>query len=276
MGDGHLKSNNMKIRDLIIGIKGAGEQSSGIAWRLFRANIQNLFMMEKNAPLAIRRSVSFCEALYCDTKVVEGVTAEKIEDLNRIKSTWDRHHIAVLKDPKWHAIKKLSPHVVIDATIAKKNLGTSLGEAPLVIGLGPGFEAGKDVHMVIETHRGHNLGRVIYQGTALTNTGIPGNIDGFTIERILRAPMGGTFESEYDIGMAVTKGQVVAMVAGHPVTAKISGVIRGLIKPGTRVGKGLKVGDIDPRGDASFCHTLSDKSRALGGAVLEAILKTYN
>jgi xanthine dehydrogenase accessory factor len=182
----------------------------------------------------------------------------------------------VIADPGWKTTDKIKPDIMIDATIAKKNLGTTMYEAPLVIGLGPGFEAGRDVHMVIETNRGHNLGRVIVSGPAEKNTGIPGSINGFTWERVLRAPAEGPFNSNLHIGVTVKAGDVIGSVYKKNVTAEISGVLRGLIKPGTMVKKGLKIGDIDPRDDMEYCYTISDKSRAVGGGVLEAVLRRFN
>ncbi|THB77425.1 MAG: EF2563 family selenium-dependent molybdenum hydroxylase system protein [Desulfobacteraceae bacterium] len=266
----------MKLHELTVGIKGAGELASGIACRLFHANIRHIFMMERANPLAVRRHVSFCESVFSGTQTVEQVTAQKVESSRDIRLAWEKSRIAVLVDPEWLTIRAMTPDVVIDATIAKRNLGTSKDEAPLVIALGPGFEAGKDAHLVVETHRGHHLGRVIRKGPAQANTGIPGNIHGFTHERVLRAPADGFFESNHDLGMIVQQDETVGHVSGRPVTAKIPGVLRGLIKPGTTVSKGLKVGDIDPRAEPSFCRAVSDKSRALGGGVLEAILSVYN
>jgi xanthine dehydrogenase accessory factor len=170
----------------------------------------------------------------------------------------------------------MKPHVVIDAIIAKKNLGTSLSEASLTIGLGPGFEAGVDVHIVIETNRGHNLGRVISKGCAEANTGIPGSIGGFTIKRVLRSPCAGKFTSNLDIGAMVKKDQVVAHVDKQPVIAEIGGVLRGQIRNNTVVKDNLKIGDIDPRGKIEYCPSVSEKSRALGGSVLEAVLQKFN
>jgi len=174
----------INISELVIAIKGAGEMATGVAWRLFQSNFKNIFMMEVEAPLAVRREVSFCEALYDQKKTVEGVAAVRAEDESGIYTAWQKYQIAVIADPAWRMNDKIQPDIMIDATIAKKNLGTTMGEAALVIGLGPGFEAGRDVHLVIETNRGHNLGRVIVSGPAEKNTGIPGSINGFTRDRV--------------------------------------------------------------------------------------------
>ena len=258
-------------RQLILCIKGAGEMASGIAWCLHRAGFTRIFMVEIRNPLAVRRRVSFCEAVRLGEQNVEGITAVRAVTEEEVFQAFGRGQIPVIPDPDWEFIPRLGPDVVIDALIAKRNLGTRRDEAPLVLGLGPGFTAGEDVDQVIETHRGHDLGRIIEQGKALPNTGIPGNIGGFTSERVLRAPCNGTFESLLDIGDAVEAGRPVGRVNGSTIIARISGVLRGQIQPGTPVKAGLKLGDIDPRGDAEFCATISDKARTLGGAVIQAV-----
>ncbi len=267
---------SLKINELIIGIKGAGEIASGIAYRLFQSNIKNIFMMETENPLAVRRQVSFCEVVHDDKIIVEGVEAKKIISYDEINHAWSENKIPVIVDPDWDCIKNAKPHVVVDAIIAKKNLGTSLSEAPVVIGLGPGFEAGIDVHIAIETNRGHNLGRVILNGCPEPNTGIPGSSNGFTHERVLRAPCAGIFISDLNIGATVKKEQVVGHVDGQDVIAQIDGVLRGQIRNNTKVTDKLKIGDIDPRGEIQYCTTISEKARAIGGSVLEAVLNKYN
>ena len=265
-----------RIKDLVIAIKGAGEMATGTAWRLFQSNFTNIYMMEIPNTMAVRRQVSFCEAVHDGEIIVEGVRAKKSFHPDDFQGAWEDNSIPVIVDPEWNAIKNIRPHVVIDATIAKKNLGTNLSEAPLVIGLGPGFEAGKDVHRVIETNRGHNLGRVLINGCPEPNTGIPGSTSGYTHERVLRAPGPGTFHSDLTIGEMVKKGQVVGYVDDMPVRVQIDGVLRGQIRSNTRVENKLKIGDIDPRGNIEHCTTISDKARAVGGSVLEAILQKYN
>ena len=266
----------LKINELVIGIKGAGEIASGIACRLFQSNIKNIFMMETQNPLAVRRQVSFCEAIHDGKIIVEEVEAKKIISSDEINNAWQDNKIPVIVDPDWNCIKTVKPHVVIDAIIAKKNLGTSIPEAPVVIGLGPGFEAGKDVHIAIETNRGHNLGRVILNGCPEPNTGIPGATNGFTHERVLRAPCAGIFNSDLNIGAMIKKEQVVGNVDGQDVISKIDGVLRGQIRNNTKVTDKLKIGDIDPRGEIQYCTTISEKARAIGGSVLEAVLNKYN
>jgi xanthine dehydrogenase accessory factor len=250
--------------------------ASGVAWRLWQANIRHIFMLEVPQPLAVRREVSFCEALYGGKKEVDGVIAVRTEGKEEIQRAWAQGKIAVLVDPRWETIGALTPQVVIDAILAKKNLGTTMQEAPLVIGLGPGFSAGKDVHVIIETNRGHNLGRLIVSGAAEANTGIPGEIGGYAAERVLRAPRGGIFRTKRQIGELVRRGDIVGDVAGEELRAGIDGMIRGLLKEGTETPHGMKLGDIDPRGKREYCFTVSDKALAIGGAALEAILRMYN
>jgi len=263
------------LQEIIVGIKGAGEMASGVAWRLYMANIRRIYMMEVAQPLAVRRLVSFCEAVYDKTQTVEAVTAALVADKAAIHKAWADDRIAVIVDPGWSTLERIRPDVVVDAILAKKNLGTSVAEAPLVVGLGPGFRAGRDAHMVIETNRGHNLGRIITSGSAEPDTGVPGSISGYTRQRVLRGPVDGSFRSKAAIGGLAKKGDVVGHVDRSEVRAEIDGVIRGLIRSGTQVGKGMKIGDIDPRGDTRYCATISEKARAIGGAVLEAVLRAY-
>lgn len=267
---------SIPLRELVIAIKGAGEMATGVACKLFCANIRHIFMMEVETPLAVRRQVSFCEAVYDQSARVEGIEAQRADDPAQIREAWGKNRIPVIVDPSWKSLDILKPHVVIDAVIAKKNLGTALNDAPLVIGLGPGFEAGRDVHMVIETNRGHNLGRIITEGSAEPNTGIPGPISGFTRERVLWAPAVGVFTSDLSIGDQVRKGDVVGRVDHALVLAEIDGVIRGLIRNGSRVKAKLKIGDIDPRAKIEYCDSISEKARTIGGSVLEAVLRHYN
>lgn len=257
----------------IVGIKGGGEMATGIAVRLKRAGFSRIFMMEIEHPLAVRRMVSFSEAIHDTKTFVEGVEAVRTQDKKEIFTAWEEGQLAVLVDPEWTILEEIQTQVLIDATIAKRNLGTNIVDAPLVIGLGPGFTASVDVHKVIETMRGHDLGRVIEKGSAQANTGIPGNIGGYTVDRVLRAPANGVFHSEHKITDQIRVGDVICNVAGKKVVAKIDGIIRGLIREGTVVHEGAKIGDIDPRGRAEYCSTVSEKSRAIGGAVLEAILR---
>jgi xanthine dehydrogenase accessory factor len=262
--------------DLKIIMRGAGDLATGVALRLYRSGFRCLLLLETEHPLAVRRLVSFSEAINTGKVSIEDVTAMRIDDVEKIGQWQQQETIPVLIDPTGESIRKLQPDIVIDAIIAKRNLGTRIDDAELVIGLGPGFTAGKDVNCVIETKRGHNLGRVIYNGSAAPDTGIPGNIGGYTNERLLRAPNAGIFETNFNIGDRVSKGECVATVDSSPVITNISGVIRGLLRSTTPVDKSTKLGDIDPRGKAAFCTTASDKAMAVGGGVLEAILNSYN
>jgi len=264
------------MQKITIILRGAGDLATGVALRLHRAGFRNLLLLEIEHPLAVRRLVSFSEAVTLGAVSVEGIRAEKIAT-DDAGDPWRRDGvIPVLVDPEGKSIAALQPHVVIDAILAKRNSGTTINDAKLVIGLGPGFTAGKDVHCVIETMRGHGLGRVIYSGAALADTGVPGSIGGYTSERLLRAPQDGLFVTGHDIGDRVRKDELVATVASKPVIARISGVLRGLLRTDTPVSKGTKLGDIDPRGKTNFCRTASDKAMAIGGGALEAICGWYN
>ena len=255
----------------MIVIKGAGDLASGVAVRLAHCGFP-IVMTDLEHPTSIRRTVCFSEAILNGTFTVEDVTAEFANSVDDVAPIHARGHIAVLADPKADCVDLLKPEVVVDAILAKRNIGTQITDAPVVIALGPGFIAGVDCHAVIETMRGHDLGRVILEGTAEPNTGIPGNISGFTTERVLRAPKDGKFFEIRHIGDLVEKGDPVASVDGEQILATISGVIRGLLPTGTPVHTGMKSGDIDPRPIRSHCFTVSDKARAIGGGVLEAIL----
>lgn len=256
-------------------IRGAGEMASAVAWRLNRCHFRVL-MTEIPKPLSVRRRVCFSEAVFQGEQVVEGVRGVLIRDPREVEGVWARGEVAIIVDPEAECLDTIGPDVLVDAIMAKRNLGTRMDQAPLVIGLGPGFSAGRDVHVVIETNRGHNLGRTIYQGEAEPNTGIPGEIAGVSAQRVLRAPSDGIFRPVRDIGDRVKRGEVVAWVEGEPVKAEIDGVIRGLLREGMEVSKGLKLGDIDPRGIREYCFTISDKARAIAGGVLEAILHHFN
>jgi xanthine dehydrogenase accessory factor len=250
--------------------------ASAVAWRIFMSNIRKVLMLETVSPLAVRREVSFCEAVHEGRKTVEGIEALKVEDYDGARKAWAQGKIAVVIDPEWELLNHAQANVVVDAILAKKNTGTHIKEAPLVIGLGPGFVAGEDVHLVIETNRGHNLGRIITCGIAEPNTGIPGPIQGYTEERVLRAPCDGVFNARLSIGSQVNSGDPIGAVEEETVLAKIDGVIRGLIRSSSKVRRGSKIGDIDPRGCADYCYTISEKARAISGSVLEAILRVFN
>jgi xanthine dehydrogenase accessory factor len=276
MQKGIQMTSKKSMAELVVLIRGAGEIASGVAHRLHQSHFR-ICMTEIPDPLAVRREVAFSEAIYEGGKEVEGVRAKFISKPEEIESVWEKDGIPVFVDPDGKKTRNfLKPDVLVDAIMAKKNLGTQVNDAPLVIGLGPGFVAGKDVHIVIETNRGHDLGKMILKGAAEPDTGIPGEISGYTMERLLRTMKKGIFHPQKSIGDRVNRGSVVAVVEDFPVIAKISGVVRGLLREGVEVKKGMKIGDIDPRSKKESCFTISDKARAIGGGVLEAILYWFN
>jgi xanthine dehydrogenase accessory factor len=231
-------------------------------------------------PTVIRRAVAFASAVFEGEVTVEGVTARRVEDTAQALALLPEGIVPVLVDPgasilrpeRVEGVRELKPTVVVDAIIAKRNTGTQITDAPVVVALGPGFTAGIDAHAVIETNRGHDLGRVILEGQASPDTGVPGPVMGYASERVVRAPGPGVFRGVKAIGDRVEAGDVVARAGDQPVLAPISGVLRGLLADGLVVKEGMKVGDVDPRGVRQHCFTISDKARALGGSVLEATL----
>lgn len=261
--------------DLLVVIKGAGEMASGVAWRLANAGFRVL-MTERAEPLAVRRGTSYCEAVLQGRYTVEGREAVLILGPEQALPTWRSGRLPVLVDPDLRCLEALRPQVLVEATVSKHNTGLRPDLAPLVIALGPGYLAGVDCHYVVETNRGHDLGRIIERGSAAPNTGIPGTIAGYNRERVLRAPVAGVFETPLPLGARVTAGQLVASVDGQPIRVEIAGALRGLLRSGVRVEAGCKVGDVDPRDNPEQAFTISDKARALGGAVLEAILRRFN
>jgi xanthine dehydrogenase accessory factor len=255
----------------VVLIKGGGDLASGVAHRLHRAGFP-VVITELPQPTVIRRTVAFASAVFEGQVTVEGVTARRLDDLAAVPTALAEGVIPVLVDPPAEAVRRLQPDVVVDAIVAKRNTGTRLTDAPIVVALGPGFVAGVDCHAVVETQRGHYLGRVILAGAAAPSTGEPGEVAGVGGERVLRSPVAGTFRGRRRIGEPVVAGDVVAEVDGAPVIAAIAGVLRGLLHDGLAVHPGLKVGDVDPRGQPEYCFTISDKARAVAGGVLEAIL----
>lgn len=268
--------NTRALRERVIVIKGAGEMATGVACRLFGANLRRILMLETASPLAVRRRVSFCEAVHESSAVVEGIAAVLVKTEEEVFKAWEAGMVAVRVDPQADSLSRLEVDVLIDATLAKRNLGIAVTDAPLVIALGPGFEVGRDCHVVVETNRGHDLGRLLRSGMAAADTGIPGNIGGYTSERVLRAPADGQFVTQKQIGDVVRRGDAIGQVGDAPVLASIDGILRGLIRPGATVKQGLKIGDIDPRQKSAYCDTISEKARAIGGAVLEAVLSVHN
>lgn len=264
----HFGDDNM-FKDMVV-LRGAGDIASGIAYRLYRSGFRVL-MLETEKPLVVRRKVAFAQAVYEGNTEIEGIKAVKITGVKEINWCFDRGILPVLVDPECNVRSEIRTDIIVDAILAKKNLGTTIDMAPITIGVGPGFTAGKDVHAVVETNRGHNLGRVILAGTAEKDTGIPGNVCGYTYERVLRAPCSGIVSVNKEIGQSAKKGDIICMVDDLPVRAMINGVVRGLIN-NIDVTEGMKIGDIDPRGIKENCFTISDKARAVAGGVLEAIL----
>ena len=265
-----------KLTDLKVLIKGGGEQASGVAHRLFRSNFK-ICITEIPNPRAVRREVAFCEAVYEGENGVEGVVAKRVGSQEEIFEVWKENKIPLLVDPQATVRDYLKPDILIDGTMAKTNLGlTKITDAPLVIALGPGFWAGRDAHLVIETNRGHNLGRVITEGETEKFTGVPEVIGGFGIERVLRSPRAGRFISHKKIGDYVQEDEIVGEVDCLPVKVRIKGILRGLIRNGLDVRERQKLGDVDPRGVKESCYTISDKARAIGGGVLEGILMRFN
>jgi len=264
-------------------IKGAGDLATGIAHRLYRAGYQ-ILMTETAAPTTVRRTVAFSRAVYEGWCEVEGVKARLAEDYAAACRIMDAGEIAVIVDEQAEITSAYAPQVVVDAILAKRNLGTGMTDAKLVIGVGPGFTAGEDCHAVIETKRGHDIGRVITAGSAIPNTGIPGDIGGYTTERLIRAGADGIFCPLVQIGDIVKKGQRVANVISAAdlrfdaqeatvtgVYAQMPGIVRGMLQEGIFVTKGMKAGDIDARCERANCFTISDKARSIGGGVLEAV-----
>ena len=272
-----------KSRDNLVAVKGAGDLATGVIHRLSRAGFA-VIATELPEPTVVRRTVAFAEAVTRGEMTVEDVTARLATSLQDIQATLAGGLVPIVVDPDGTLLRQMHPTVLIEATLSKYNSGVTMDDAPIVIALGPGYEAGKDVHAVIETNRGHNLGRVYLRGCAESNTGVPGAIGGYTIERLLRAPCAGALYGVRQIGDLVQAGETVAVVRTNeisdnetaPVVATISGILRGLMRDGLHVSSGMKVGDIDPRAAREHCFTISDKSRAVAGGVLEAILYLLN
>lgn len=264
------------MKDLII-VRGGGDLATGTIYKLKKSGFPVL-ILEVAQPSAIRRNVAFCEAVYQGTQTVENMTCYLAESLAQAQQFLNEGKLAVLVDPAGESIAALNPLAVVDAILAKKNLGTNKRMAPITVALGPGFRAGEDVDAVIETKRGHNLGRVLWVGTAAPNTGIPGIIGGYGIERVIHCPAKGILRNVKKITDTVSKGEVIAVVEMEngivPVEATVDGILRGLIRDGYPVQIGFKMADIDPRIDEyNNCFTISDKARCIAGGVLEAILQ---
>ena len=255
--------------DFDVVVRGGGDLATAVIHKLHRCGF-SVLVLETEQPSAIRRYVSFAEAVYTKKQTVESVTAVLVSDLAQAMREQQKGNVPLLIDSKGYVLSQIHPSVLVDAILAKRNLGTNMDMADTVIGLGPGFTAKKDVHFVIETKRGHDLGRILAEGCAAPNTGIPGVIGGYGKERVIHANTGG---NKSNIGDWVKKGQVIAEIDDTPVLASIDGVLRGLIRDGYAVTKGFKIADIDPRGEEQKnCYTISDKARCIAGGVLECIL----
>jgi len=252
-------------------IKGAGDLATGVAHRLKQCGF-NIVMTEISEPTMVRRTVAFSQAVYDKEVEVEGIKAVLASEKQDIYNIIEAGNIAILVDEDANIVDEIKPDIIIDAIIAKKNLGTHIDDAKIVIALGPGFTAGFDCHCVVETKRGHYLGKTIYNGSAIPNTGVPGDIGGYTKERIIRATDNGKIAPVACIGDYVEKGDIVAYVNETPIFAEINGIVRGMLQKDVKVFKGMKSGDIDPRCEKDHCFTISDKARSIGGGVLEAIL----
>jgi xanthine dehydrogenase accessory factor len=255
--------------------RGGGDLGSGVALRLHRSGFR-VVILEIEHPLVIRRTVSFAQAVIDGTATVEGVTAVLAATVEEACRAWDQGQLPIMVDPEMKVSAELKPDVIVDATMAKRDTGLRRDMAPLTIALGPGFTAGVHAHIVIETKRGHDLGRLIFKGTAEANTGTPAMVEGYGAERVLRAPCEGTVRHLVNIGSLVRQGEIICLVGDRPVVAPFEGFVRGLIMEGRSVPEGLKIGDVDPRAVSTYCFTISDKARALGGSVLEAILYFRN
>ncbi len=260
--------------DLVV-VRGAGDLATGVILRLVRSGFRVL-ALESPRPTAIRRTVAFSEAVYDGTAEVEGVRARRAEGLGEIRSALAEGVVPVAVDPEASLVPVLRPAALVDAILAKRNLGTRVGLAPVVIALGPGFEAGRDADAVVETARGHDLGRVILAGSAAPNTGVPGEVGGKSAERVVRAPSAGAVLAVRSIGDEVRAGEPLLLIETSSdrlsVASPLDGILRGLIRPGIEVAAGDKIADVDPRGRPEYCRTVSDKARAVAGGVLEALL----
>jgi xanthine dehydrogenase accessory factor len=258
------------VTDLCI-VRGGGDLATGIVWRLHRCGL-SVVVTELAAPLAIRRSVAVATAVTDGSVSVEGMAARRVTTNEEAVALAGGDTIPVLVSPR---LPQLGQAVVIDARLAKRPLDTGLADAPFVVGLGPGFVVGEHCHAVVETNRGHHLGRVLWTGSAEPDTGRPGVVDGHGPERVLRSPADGPVAWEVAIGARVVTGQRLGAVDDAPVNAPFDGVVRGAIAPGTDVVSGMKIGDVDPRGDVAACFEISDKALAIGGGVVEAVMTWF-
>ena len=262
----------MKYSDNLIIFRGAGELASGAIRRLILAGFP-VIALEMENPLCIRRTVSFATAVYDGESEVEGVRGKLFEIGDESLNGAKKSIAAIIIDPDGKSIDNLSPSILVDARMMKKNSDVTRKSAPVVIALGPGYTAPEDVHYVVETVRGHNLGRVISEGTALPDTGVPGKLGGESAKRVLRAPISGIFNSIVKLGEMVSEGEVVGELSGTEIKSELNGLLRGLLHDGVEVSEGMKIGDIDPRGIRDYMNSVSDKANAIAGGVMEAVFR---
>jgi len=256
---------------MLVMVRGGGDLASGVALRLHRAGIR-LVITELPEPLVVRRLVSFAEAVYRGETTVEGVVARHVENVNQILNLANTGIIPVIVDPSVESLAELNPQILIDGRMTKITTFYNLDQGIFIVGLGPGFIAGENCHAAIETNRGHTLGRVVWQGTLQADTGVPDSVLDRRTERVLRAPADGKLVTHVEICDHVEPNQLIAQVSAHQIQAPFRGVVRGILHPGVLVRSGMKIGDIDPRDEPAYCRLVSDKSLAIGGGVLEAIL----
>jgi xanthine dehydrogenase accessory factor len=265
----------MELSNLVVLIRGGGEIASGVAHKLARAHFR-VCMTETSKPMAISRGVAFSEAIYDGKKEVEGIVARRVESTIEIAEVWRENKLPIIIDPEASLKDALRPQILVDAIMAKRNTGTHIGDASLVIGLGPGFRAGKDVHVVVETNNSEGLGKVIFEGEAEKDSGVPIPIMGLTFERVLHAPESGLFIANKDIGEVVTAGEVIARIGQKSIKAPISGAIRALFRSGIQVEKGTKLAEVDPTANIETCYIIRAKVRVIAEGVLEAILTHFH
>lgn len=267
----------LNLNGPVVLVRGAGEQASGVGWTLAKAGFR-VVMTEVAKPLMVRWPVCFGTAVVKGSWQVEGISANCVEEPEECEFTWNNGSIPILIDPDLTCLPKLKPTFLVDAILAKRNLGTQPDMALRTIGLGPGFTAGVDVDLVVETNRGHHLARLIYHGAAQPNTGIPGEIAGFAKERVIYSAKAGVFRAMKAIGDQVQVGDCVGIIDDGiepiEVFATLHGVLRGLLLNDTPVAASVKLGDIDPRGNQEYCYTISEKARAIGAAVLLGIMES--
>lgn len=255
---------------MIAVVRGGGDLATGIIYRLWKVGF-SVLCLEVEKPLVIRRTVSAAQAVFDGCYSIEDMQVKHIQTIDEFTKNQNCKDPCILIDPEGNSISELEPEIVVDAIMAKKNIGTHIKMADIVIGVGPGFCAGKDVHAVVETKRGHYLGRVIYDGSAQPNSGVPGIVMGYGRERVIYANSEGRFEPEKEIGDYVNSGDIIGSIGKEKLQAPIAGVIRGLIHDSIYITNGLKMADIDPRGEKNHCFTISDKALSVAGGVLEAV-----